>query len=59
LSVKCAADSNMACAPPNALFSELQDIHDTGYFSSHVSPEEDWQQVIKIRNCYWSEIPHE
>ncbi len=29
-----------------SLFRELQVVHDTGYFSSDVSPEEDWEQVI-------------
>lgn len=29
------------------IFRELQDIHDTGYFSSHSSIEDQWQQVIK------------
>lgn len=28
------------------IFRELQDIHDTGYFSSHSSIEDQWQQVI-------------
>lgn len=27
------------------IFRELQDIHDTGYFSSHSSIEDQWQQV--------------
>ena len=35
----------MDCAPNVNIFSELQVVHDTGYFSSQVSPEEDWQQV--------------
>ena len=38
----------MDCAPNVNIFRELQVVHDTGYFSSHVSPEEDWQQVQKI-----------
>eukprot|EP00095_Tigriopus_kingsejongensis_P009707 maker-scaffold115_size343722-snap-gene-1.4 protein:Tk09707 transcript:maker-scaffold115_size343722-snap-gene-1.4-mRNA-1 annotation:"krueppel-like factor 7 isoform x1" len=37
----------MDCAPNVNIFRELQVVHDTGYFSSQVSPEEDWQQ-----NCY-------
>ena len=36
----------MDCAPNVNIFRELQVVHDTGYFSSQVSPEEDWQQVI-------------
>lgn len=35
----------MDCAPNVNIFRELQVVHDTGYFSSQVSPEEDWQQV--------------
>ena len=35
----------MDCAPNVNIFRELQTVHDTGYFSGHVSPEEDWQQV--------------
>ncbi len=35
----------MDCAPNVSIFRELQVVHDTGYFSSQVSPEEDWQQV--------------
>ena len=37
----------MDCAPNVNIFRELQTVHDTGYFSGHVSPEEDWQQVRK------------
>ena len=37
----------MDCAPNVNIFRELQAVHDTGYFSGHVSPEEDWQQVRK------------
>lgn len=40
-----STDVTMDCAPNVNIFSELQVVHDTGYFSSHVSPEEDWQQV--------------
>ena len=35
----------MDCAPNVNIFRELQLVHDHGYFSSHVSPEEHWQQV--------------
>ena len=38
----------MDCAPNVNIFRELQAVHDTGYFSGHVSPEEDWQQVRKV-----------
>ena len=38
----------MDCAPNVNIFRELQVVHDTGYFSSHVSPEEDWQQVRRL-----------
>ena len=37
------------CAPNVNIFKELQVVHDTGYFSSQVSPEEDWQQVNEKR----------
>ncbi len=40
----------MSCAPNVNIFRELQVVHDTGYFSSDVSPEEDWQQVIEGHN---------
>ena len=35
----------MDCAPNVNIFRELQVVHDTGYFSSQLTPEEDWQQV--------------
>ena len=52
-SVFCLCDAttaacNMDCAPNVNIFRELQAVHDTGYFSGHVSPEEDWQQVRKV-----------
>ena len=37
--------TKMDCAPNVNIFRELQVVHDTGYFSSQISPEEDWQQV--------------
>jgi len=31
---------------PNVnIFKELQVVHDTGYFSGQISPDDDWQQV--------------
>ena len=44
-SVDLKPRSNMDCAPNVNIFRELQVVHDTGYFSSDFSPEEDWQQV--------------
>ena len=39
----------MDCAPNVNIFRELQVVHDTGFLPlssrSHISPEEDWQQV--------------
>ena len=40
--------NNMDCAPNVNIFRELQVVHDTGYFSSQISPEEDWQQVKRL-----------
>lgn len=31
--------------PSGTIFRELQDIHDTGYFSAQPSLEDHWQQV--------------
>ena len=45
----------MDCAPNVNIFRELQTVHDTGYFSGHVSPEEDWQQVRK-GGMNWSSV---
>ena len=42
------AHFNMDCAPNVNIFRELQVVHDTGYFSSQISPEEDWQQVKRL-----------
>ncbi|VVC39916.1 Hypothetical protein CINCED_3A018643 [Cinara cedri] len=36
--------SIMDVLPSGNIFRELQDIHDTGYFSAHVSLEDHWQQ---------------
>lgn len=35
----------MDILPSVNIFRELQDIHDTGYFSAQPSLDEDWQQV--------------
>lgn len=35
----------MDILPSGNIFRELQDIHDTGYFSSQVSIEDQWQQA--------------
>lgn len=37
--------ANMDILPSGNIFRELQDIHDTGYFSSQASIEDQWQQV--------------
>lgn len=39
---------NMDILPSGNIFRELQDIQDTGYFSSQVSIEDQWQQVCLI-----------
>lgn len=36
----------MDILPSGNIFRELQDIHDTGYFSFQPSFEDQWQQVI-------------
>lgn len=35
----------METFPSGGIFLELQDIHDTGYFSSQGSIEDQWHQV--------------
>lgn len=49
----------MDILPSGNIFRELQDIYDTGYFSSQVSIEDQWQQAsnqnhleiaVEIRN---------
>ena len=35
----------MDILPSGSIFRELQDIHDTGYFSAQPSLEDHWQQV--------------
>ena len=53
----------MDCAPNVNIFRELQVVHDTGYFSSQVSPEEDWQQVCETiililqKKVFWTRVP--
>lgn len=37
----------MDILPSLNIFRELQDIHDTGYFSAQPSLEEHWQQVTR------------
>lgn len=37
--------TNMDILPSGNIFRELQDIHDTGYFSAQPSLEDRWQQV--------------
>lgn len=36
----------MDILPSVGIFRELQDIHDTGYFSAQPSLDDHWQQVI-------------
>jgi hypothetical protein len=38
----------MDILPSVGIFRELQDIHDTGYFSAQPSLDDHWQQV-----CAW------
>ncbi|KAK9731773.1 hypothetical protein QE152_g13362 [Popillia japonica] len=38
----------MDVLPSGNIFRELQDIHDTGYFSAPSSLEDRWQQVLLI-----------
>ena len=45
-------EADMDCAPNVNIFRELQAIHDTGYFSGHVSPEDDWQQVCGVDTVF-------
>jgi hypothetical protein len=39
----------MDILPSVGIFRELQDIHDTGYFSAQPSLDDHWQQVIYCR----------
>ncbi|KAJ8878420.1 hypothetical protein PR048_018998 [Dryococelus australis] len=45
VSVQSDAPSKMDILPSGNIFRELQDIHDTGYFSAQPSLEDHWQQV--------------
>lgn len=40
----------MDILPSGNIFRELQDIHDTGYFSAQPTLEENWQQVSYFEN---------
>lgn len=40
----------MDILPSGNIFRELQDIHDTGFFSSEPSLEDHWQQVKIIQS---------
>jgi krueppel-like factor 6/7 len=42
----------MDILPSGNIFRELQDIHDTGYFSAQPSLEDHWQQVGQVRLVY-------
>lgn len=41
----CEPTHTMDILPSGNIFRELQDIHDTGYFSAQPSLEDHWQQV--------------
>lgn len=43
----------MDILPSVGIFRELQDIHDTGYFSAQPSLDDHWQQVIYCREHVW------
>lgn len=47
----------MDCAPNVNIFRELQVVHDTGYFSGQISPEEDWQQTCYEMEKYLKDEP--
>jgi len=49
----------MDSAPNVNIFCELQAVHDTGYFSSQISPEEDWQQTCYEMEKYLKEEPQQ
>lgn len=46
----------MDILPSGNIFRELQDIHDTGYFSSQASIEDQWQQASLIRLLDYSYV---
>ncbi|XP_040572567.1 Krueppel-like factor 6 [Lepeophtheirus salmonis] len=43
--------------PSGNIFLELQSVHDTGYFSGTVSPEEHWQQTCYEMERYLKDEP--
>ncbi|KYM84516.1 Krueppel-like factor 6 [Atta colombica] len=43
--------------PSSNIFRELQDIHDTGYFSAQPSLEDHWQQMHQIRVLHNNKVP--
>ncbi|XP_055312036.1 Krueppel-like factor luna [Sitodiplosis mosellana] len=47
----------MDILPSGNIFRELQDIHDTGYFSSQVSIEDQWQQTCYEMERYLKDEP--
>jgi len=44
----------MDILPSGNIFRELQDIHDTGYFSAQPSLEDHWQQVGQLVRVLFS-----
>lgn len=46
----------MDILPSGNIFRELQDIYDTGYFSSQVSIEDQWQQASEISGIFVKRI---
>ncbi|PBC25456.1 Krueppel factor [Apis cerana cerana] len=46
------AGVTMDILPSGNIFRELQDIHDTGYFSAQPSLEDHWQQTISHLKLY-------
>jgi krueppel-like factor 6/7 len=44
--VRLSDTIKMDILPSGNIFRELQDIHDTGYFSAQPSLEDHWQQVF-------------
>lgn len=51
----------MDILPSGNIFRELQDVHDTGYFSSQGSIEDQWHQVNRIitmymGRCIWVDV---
>ncbi|XP_039287220.1 Krueppel-like factor 6 isoform X1 [Nilaparvata lugens] len=52
----------MDILPSGNIFRELQDIHDTGYFTAQPSLEDHWQQVImnfwSFLHCFGFSMQH-